>query len=661
VFWPFRRGRGDGDAGHAETGLAETGLPATGSGSADAPPAVPRGGAWRELPGAMATLPRMPATLDAAFTSTLPSRWQVPPALAPLGHDVRPDVFGGLVSDVARTVQPRTDESPELIWRAAGGPRTQVLGGPARPDAPGRAGSAVASSVPAAAAYRAGDVGSARDTATPTQGAYQASNFTVDRQAGTVSAAGVETADVPADAQGSVAPDAQSGMGAATPPPWADGASPQVFQTRRALPAVDVALDARDRRPVPADATDSTTASPEAAAGLRTEAGQYGSPPSSRIPIGPLAESAAREARPGRDHADSAPAAAPDSGAPAPPDAGPAAPAFGAAASAFSDAAPVNSALDVSAPGSSVGAMPMSAAPATSFESIPSAQRVPTGPSGAPMGMPMAGTSGGQVSAAAAFGALATPTAADAQTPDAGPFADSPTESAATSATAALPPAPTAPSEIAPLISRTNIRRSVSAINQLLPPSRPVDQPVQDIERITGTYAAPVTGLPATAAASVALAATSSSPFAMPSPAAPFPGTPAVPATPTFPSSLSRAMTASPPLAPELPPQAVPMSASAAHAMTPDDVPRSLPVAVASSTPPSAPAPPPAAGPTPPPTADAPSAVSDAGAAAATAGLPSDPAALDLLARRLYGRFSRRLADELLAERERAQLLTDLA
>ena len=94
--------------------------------------------------------------------------------------------------------------------------------------------------------------------------------------------------------------------------------------------------------------------------------------------------------------------------------------------------------------------------------------------------------------------------------------------------------------------------------------------------------------------------------------------------------------------------------------MTPDDVPRSLPVAVASSAPPSAPAPPPAVGPPPPPTADAPSAVPEAGAAA-TAGFPSDPAALDLLARRLYGRFSRRLADELLSERERAQLLTDLA
>lgn len=46
------------------------------------------------------------------------------------------------------------------------------------------------------------------------------------------------------------------------------------------------------------------------------------------------------------------------------------------------------------------------------------------------------------------------------------------------------------------------------------------------------------------------------------------------------------------------------------------------------------------------------------GTAAATA--PHDPAALDLLARQLYGRFSRHLAGELLVDRERSQFLTDL-
>jgi hypothetical protein len=37
-----------------------------------------------------------------------------------------------------------------------------------------------------------------------------------------------------------------------------------------------------------------------------------------------------------------------------------------------------------------------------------------------------------------------------------------------------------------------------------------------------------------------------------------------------------------------------------------------------------------------------------------------DPAALDTLARQLYGRFSRHLAGELLIDRERSQFLTDL-
>jgi hypothetical protein len=39
---------------------------------------------------------------------------------------------------------------------------------------------------------------------------------------------------------------------------------------------------------------------------------------------------------------------------------------------------------------------------------------------------------------------------------------------------------------------------------------------------------------------------------------------------------------------------------------------------------------------------------------------PSDPAALDRLAQRLYGRLRGHLAAELLGDRERAQLLTDL-
>src|SRR6185437_4466567 len=46
--------------------------------------------------------------------------------------------------------------------------------------------------------------------------------------------------------------------------------------------------------------------------------------------------------------------------------------------------------------------------------------------------------------------------------------------------------------------------------------------------------------------------------------------------------------------------------------------------------------------------------------AGASAAAPHDPAALDALARQLYGRFSRHLAGELLVDRERSQFLTDL-
>ncbi len=45
---------------------------------------------------------------------------------------------------------------------------------------------------------------------------------------------------------------------------------------------------------------------------------------------------------------------------------------------------------------------------------------------------------------------------------------------------------------------------------------------------------------------------------------------------------------------------------------------------------------------------------------AAATTTPHDPAALDVLARQLYGRFTRHLAGELLIDRERSQFLTDL-
>jgi hypothetical protein len=61
--------------------------------------------------------------------------------------------------------------------------------------------------------------------------------------------------------------------------------------------------------------------------------------------------------------------------------------------------------------------------------------------------------------------------------------------------------------------------------------------------------------------------------------------------------------------------------------------------------------------------ASSPSATSGSSASAASgpssASPSTDPAALDTLARQLYGRFSRHLAGELLIDRERSQFLTD--
>jgi hypothetical protein len=56
-----------------------------------------------------------------------------------------------------------------------------------------------------------------------------------------------------------------------------------------------------------------------------------------------------------------------------------------------------------------------------------------------------------------------------------------------------------------------------------------------------------------------------------------------------------------------------------------------------------------------------PSQAGQPGSAAWTANqVPADPATLDQLAHRLYGRIRSQLAAELLADRERAHLLTDL-
>src|SRR5579859_7888466 len=57
--------------------------------------------AWQDLPAMTPALGAMPTVTNPSFTRSLPTRWTTPPALGALGHDVRTDVPGGLVSGVA--------------------------------------------------------------------------------------------------------------------------------------------------------------------------------------------------------------------------------------------------------------------------------------------------------------------------------------------------------------------------------------------------------------------------------------------------------------------------------------------------------------------------------------------------------------------------------
>ena len=63
--------------------------------------AVRPSGQWRELPAATSVLRPQPTANSRGFVRTLPSRWQQPAVLAPLGHDVTADAPGGSVTGLA--------------------------------------------------------------------------------------------------------------------------------------------------------------------------------------------------------------------------------------------------------------------------------------------------------------------------------------------------------------------------------------------------------------------------------------------------------------------------------------------------------------------------------------------------------------------------------
>lgn len=53
------------------------------------------------------------------FARELPSRWTAPAAIQPLGHDVRPDLAGGLVRGLtvaATTASARSSDAADLRW-----------------------------------------------------------------------------------------------------------------------------------------------------------------------------------------------------------------------------------------------------------------------------------------------------------------------------------------------------------------------------------------------------------------------------------------------------------------------------------------------------------------------------------------------------------------
>jgi hypothetical protein len=104
--WPLRR---------------RAAAPAGGNGAAEA--AVRPLGQWRGLPAVARALGPQPTAGSRGFAATLPSRWQQPAALGPLGHDLTAEAPGGLVSGLARgTDLPPGNPPAARVPRTPSGP-----------------------------------------------------------------------------------------------------------------------------------------------------------------------------------------------------------------------------------------------------------------------------------------------------------------------------------------------------------------------------------------------------------------------------------------------------------------------------------------------------------------------------------------------------------
>lgn len=162
-------------------------------------------GAWRELTGPTGVTGGPLAGGNTRFVRTLPSRWQQPQILGPLGHDVRPDIPGGLAPDLARTVQPSIGERPELVWAA------EPIAAPA-PDARGTA----AVTTPSAARPSEQFSPSRTVASTPIAPASQAPTTSVP--AASIPRVGVDSATSVEPAQAAAAPRPPEQSGTPTAP-----------------------------------------------------------------------------------------------------------------------------------------------------------------------------------------------------------------------------------------------------------------------------------------------------------------------------------------------------------------------------------------------------------------------------------------------------------
>lgn len=612
--WPLRRSSSAGSRVGPEQDTNAQAEPQTPD---DQTPVVP---GRRDLPGIEPALGTMPTVSDAGFSRSLPTRWRTPPALGALGHDVRTDVPGGLVSGVARTVDPRDARPADLVWRM--------------PDISGL-------STPAAANVAAAAPVNAASTS-PTS----TSSMRPSRPPTTASSTGIASTGTPAP-EAAPAPHAPASPQSSIPSQTSvspGDASADTAQTRQAPLDADVAVEARDPRPVPADVTDGqTAATPVPGVTIGPVSETLESPPSTST-TGPRALVNPREARPGPDPLGSALAVAPLVSRAALPrvTAQPLTGAAGAAPlpapSSMPAPTPTVDSTERNDPPAQLGSAPELAreAPTSPIMESPTTPDAPE-PTAATTSVPTSASAQTTVTenAPTTDAANLTPEAVSAEPTTTSPITPTvPTEPTTPDSPPQAPASPTT-SRVAPLVSATRFVPVAASISVLQAPTAPVDQPVRAAKSIVGSYVGAFANAPAVNAATVNVPSVNA-------PSAPSAGALAQVASQAAAASAPPALAA---LAPRSAVQQAVRGSSGVIAPATNAISGGTPTqsvvnqALSAAT-----------------TTTTTTAASTHTAAAAV----NDHAVLDTLARQLYGRFSRHLAGELLIDRERAQFLTDL-